>query len=113
MSTQIKRWQDRIHGIKEELLELGEMRPGALSKQYNVCGKPVCRCKDPKKPKKHGPYYQLSYSHQGKSTTQFVKKHMLAETRAPLKNYAKFRKLTEEWVALSVKIAVAKKGAEG
>ena len=113
MSTQIKRWQDRIHGIKEELLELGEIRPGALSKQYNVCGKPVCRCKDPKKPKKHGPYYQLSYSHQGKSTTQFVKKHMLAETRAQLKNYAKFRKLTEEWVALSVNIAVAKKGAEG
>ena len=112
MSTRIDRMQRRIRKIKDELLNLGEMRPGALSKQYNVCGKSGCRCKDPDKPKKHGPYYQLSFSHQGKSTTQFVKKHLVAEVRTQLRNYIKFRKLTNEWVALAVKIAAEKKKLE-
>ena len=90
-------------------MELGDMRPGALSEQYNVCGKAGCRCKDPNNPQKHGPYYQLSYTHMGKSTTEFVKKPMVSEVRKQLQNYGKFRKLTEEWVALSLKIAKAKK----
>ena len=52
----IHRWQERIRKIKEDLLDLADMRPGALSEPYNVCGNPTCRCKDPKNLKKHGPY---------------------------------------------------------
>ena len=85
------------------------MRPGALSEQYNVCGKPNCKCKDPRRPQKHGPYYQLSYTHQGKSTTEFVKRDMLDKVRQQLANYATFRKLTDEWVELSVRIAKRRK----
>ena len=76
MGTRTEQWQQRIQRIKEELVGLGDMRPGALTKQYNVCGTPGCRCKDAKSPKKHGPYYQISYTHQGKSTSEFVKKHL-------------------------------------
>lgn len=85
------------------------MRPGALSEQYNVCGKAGCRCKDKKEPKKHGPYYQLSYTHMGKSTTEFVRRPHLEDVREQLHNYARFRALIDEWVALSVKIARAKR----
>ncbi len=109
MTARTDRWQERIQEIKRDLKTLGDMRPGALTKQYNVCGKPNCRCKDPKHPKKHGPYYQLSYTHAGKSTTEFVKKEMLAELREQLKTYARFRKLTEEWVRLSLRIAKSRK----
>lgn len=105
MTSQLARWQDRIHAIKEELGELGEMRPGALSKQYNVCGKPNCRCKDATEPKRHGPYFQVSYSHHGKSTTEFVKRERVADVRRQLATYAKFRKLVDEWVTLSVRLA--------
>ena len=90
-------------------MELGDMRPGAISKQYNVSGKLNCRCKDSKNPKKHGPYYQISYTHMGKSTSEFVKKHMVAETRQQIRNYARFKKLTEKWVALSLNIAKERK----
>jgi len=109
MSTKTSQWQQRIQQIKEKLGDLGDMRPGALGKQFNVCGKAGCRCKDPHSPKKHGPYYQLSYTHQGKSTSEFVKKHAVAETRQQLRTYAKFKKLTDEWVALSIKLAKARK----
>jgi hypothetical protein len=109
MATHLQRWQQQIDQIKQDLLALGEMRPGALSEQYNVCGKPNCRCKDPRKPQKHGPYYQLSYTHLGKSTTEFVKRDRLQEVQQQLANYARFRELTEQWVQLSVRIAKLKR----
>jgi len=109
MATYLQRWQQQIDQIKQELLALGDMRPGALSEQYNVCGKPNCRCKDPRKPQKHGPYYQLSYTHQGKSTTEFVKREMLQEVQLQLANYARFKALTEQWVQLSLRIAKLKR----
>lgn len=59
-------------------------------------------CQDPKKPKKHGPYYQLSYVHQGKSTTQFIQKELLRTVEQQLKNFKMFRLLTAEWVDLAI-----------
>lgn len=109
MASHLDRWQSRIELIKHELLALGPMRPGALSEQYNVCGKPNCKCKAPRSPKKHGPYYQLSYTHQGKSTTEFVKRDVVDVVRLQLANYATYKKLTEEWVELSIRIAKLQK----
>ena len=100
--------ETQIAAIKRELVALGELRPGSLSQQYNVCGSPGCRCKA-SPPRKHGPYYQLSYTHQGKSTTEFVKRQMLDEVQRQLANYARFKQLTEQWVELSVRIAKRKR----
>ena len=105
----IEQSQARIGEIKQELGELGDMRPGSVSEQYNVCGNPTCRCKDPEDPKKHGPYYQLSYSHKGKSTTEFVKKEAISEVRKQLENYRTFKMLNKEWIDLSVQIAKLRK----
>jgi hypothetical protein len=35
----------KIDTLKQELLTLGDLRPGTLSEQYNVCGKAGCACK--------------------------------------------------------------------
>lgn len=52
--------QRKVESIKRQLRGMGAFLPGSLSKQYNVCGNPTCRCKDPKHPRRHGPYWQLS-----------------------------------------------------
>jgi hypothetical protein len=104
----IQNLEPRIQQIKTELAALGEMRPGSLSKQYNVCGKPNCRCKDPQHPQRHGPYYQLSWVHRGKSTTQFIRPALLPQVRAQIATYNKFRKLTDQWVNLALRLAQAK-----
>ena len=101
----IKELQGRITRIKKRLSQLGDLRPGTLSRQYNVCGNPTCRCKDPTNPKKHGPYYQLSYTHRGKSRTEFVRKHFVPQVQREMKNYAILRQLTKKWVDLSLEIA--------
>lgn len=94
----------QIEHRKQQLAELGPMHPGSLSEQYNVCGKPGCRCKDAKKPQKHGPYYQLSFTWRGKGRTRFVRAERLAEMRQKIANYKRFRELTDEWVDLVVEL---------
>ena len=105
MSRRIQSLERQIEKIKRELLELGDLRPGSLSRQYNVCGNPNCKCKATP-PKKHGPYYQLSSTRKGKSRSKFVRKEEVAAVRAQLKNYAKLRKLTERWVDLAEELSI-------
>jgi hypothetical protein len=92
----------RLEAIRHRLTQLGPMHPGSLSEQYNVCGKVGCRCKDPKKPRKHGPYYQLSYTWRAKSTTCFVRAEHVASIQRKVANYKRFRELVNEWVDLEI-----------
>ena len=92
----------RIEAIQQRLRQLGPMHPGSLGEQYNVCGKAGCRCKDPKKPQKHGPYFQLSYRWRGKSTTRFVRREQVAGMQRKVANYQRFRKLMGEWVEMEI-----------
>jgi hypothetical protein len=105
---QIQKMEKRIEEIKAKLVLIGPMRPGSLNKQFTVCGRSNCRCGEPKKPKKHGPYYQLSYVHQGKSTSQYIQKEWVAAVRSQLANYKTFKALTAEWVDLALTIAKEK-----
>lgn len=99
----------RIARIKKSLGALGDLRPGSISAQYNVCGNATCKCKDPVNPQKHGPYYQLSYTHKGRHTTEHVADEELADTERQLQNYRRFRELVEEWIDLSVTLAKLRK----
>ena len=82
--------QKRIARIKTELAAIDEMRPGSLTRQY----------KDPAA--QSGPYYQLSYTHQMKSRTQYIARERVREVRRQIANYKRFKALTTEWIALSI-----------
>jgi len=97
--------QQRINQLKSQLRALGPMRPGSLSRQYNVCGKPGCRCKDSKNPRRHGPYYQLNYVYGGKKTSEFVRPQNLKTVRIQLANYKRLRQLTDQWMGSALKLA--------
>jgi hypothetical protein len=99
----------KIDVLKQDLLTLGDLRPGTLSEQYNVCGKAGCACKaDP--PRKHGPYYQVSFTWQGRSHTQFVRGENLATTRQQLRTYERLRTLVEAWIATGLELAALRFG---
>jgi hypothetical protein len=80
----------RIAAIKAELDTIGEMRPGSLSRQY----------KDPKN--RRGAYYQLSYTRDMKSRTEYVPRERVGEVRRQIANYKRFRSLVDQWVKLSI-----------
>ena len=97
--------QRQIETVKRDLTALGDLRPGSLSTQYNVCGSPGCKCKaDP--PIKHGPYYQVSYTRKGKSSSKFVKKEDLPTVRKQLKNYERMKLLMEKWIDLAMELSI-------
>ena len=96
--------EKRIQKIKHQISELGDLRPGALSQQYNICGNPNCRCKATP-PIKHGPYYQISFTRHGKSSSQFVREEDLHEVQQQLENYRQLRQLVDEWITLSTELS--------
>ena len=91
MNTQrLAKIERKIEGIKDQISEIGVIRPGSLTRQY----------KDPKK--KKGAYYQISYTHQMQSKTQYVRSESLAQLRREIRDYNKLKKLIERWVVLGI-----------
>ena len=94
---------DRIQRIKAALLALGDLRPGALSEQYNTCRTPGCRCKaDP--PQRHGPYHQLSYSHRGQKPHREHPPRTHHTVTSQIANYRKLRDLIDQWIDTGIEL---------
>jgi len=106
MPEKLTQLEDQIQTLQRALAALGPMRPGSLSRQYNACGNPHCRCKDKSHPQKHRPYCQLSYVHRGKHTTQFIRRPHRAQVKRQLANVKTFRKLNDQWANLALQQAV-------
>ena len=104
MESQTRSLEIRIRKVKQQIAALGELRPGNLSRQYNICGNPRCRCKATP-PQKHGPYYQVSFTWHGRSRTQFVRKEDLPEVRKQLRNYTRLRELVDTWIGLGMELS--------
>ncbi len=86
----IQQIEGTIDGIKEALTGIGPMRPGSLTRQY----------KEPQH--KTGSYWQLSYTRQMKSRTEYVRKERAAEIRRQIATYKRFKQLIDQWVDLSI-----------
>jgi len=94
----------RIQKIKQQIGELGDLRPGTLSQQYNVCGSAGCQCKAIP-PLKHGPYYKISFNRHGKSSSHFVRQDDLQDVQQQLENYRRLRDFVDEWITLSAQLS--------
>ncbi len=66
------------------------MRPGSLTKQY----------RDPKN--RMGSYYQISYTYEMKSRTEYVRKEFVKKIRLEIKNYKRYKKLNSDLISLSI-----------
>ena len=96
-----------IARIKRELAALGSMHPGSVTRQYQVCGKPGCKCMDAKNPARHGPYHKLAYVHRGRPACRFVRASCVESLAARLAAYKRFRELVDRWVELSIQQGAA------
>ena len=83
--------EQRIEGIKKALLEIGPMRPGSLTRQY----------KDPEQ--RTGAYWQISYTRQMKSRTEYVRREWVKELRRQIATHKRFKRLVDQWIDLSIK----------
>jgi len=89
-SKRLDEIRKRIDRIKAELAAIDEMRPGSLTRQY----------KDPQN--QSGAYYQLSYTRDMKSRTDYIARDCLRDVRRQIGNYKRFKALSAQWIALSI-----------
>ena len=101
-TTTIASLEAESFDIQKELQTLGPMHPGSISSQYQVCGRAGCRCVDPVKPERHGPYHKLAYVYRGKPVCRFVRAGTEALLAERLTVYKRFRQLMDRWIALSI-----------
>lgn len=97
MSTTIASIERKIVRVREKLAELGPMRPGTLGRQY----------RDSKQ--KLGGFWQISYTHHMRSRSEYVRPEHLQTVKKELSNFAKFRKLSEQWIDLSLELSQLKR----
>ena len=86
----IQQIERRIERIKKALREIGPMRPGSLTRQY-------------KDPQRHtGAYWQISYTRQMKSRTEYVRKEYVKEVHRQTVTHKRFKRLVDQWIDLSI-----------
>lgn len=90
MRERLEKIEAKIEKVKSELMEIRTMRPGLVSRQY----------KDRKAQK--GPYYQMSFTYQMKSRTEYVPVDAVADLRQQTAEYNRFKKLIDAWVRLAI-----------
>ena len=90
MSTELEIKEKRIRALLAGMAKLGAMRPGTLTVQY----------RNPAE--KKTPFNQLSYTHKGRSRSEYVRPENLAAVRREVETYKKFRTLIERITELSL-----------
>lgn len=89
--SKLERLEEAIHRIKQEIGEIGAIRPGSLSKQAR------------KTKTKYGAYWHLSYTHRGKGHTEYIRDVFVPQVKAEVLNFKRFRKLIDRLITLSIK----------
>ena len=84
MSTELEKREKRIRALLASMSALGAMRPGTLSVQYRHPAE------------KKTPFNQLSYTHKGKSRSEYVRPESLTAVRREVETYKTFRRLVDE-----------------
>ena len=79
--------------LKDQLAEIGDMRPGSLVERFRKSGKPTCHCAEKDAPG-HGPCYSLTHAVARKTLTRVIPKGVTVEhTRQQIADTHRFRDL--------------------
>jgi hypothetical protein len=70
MKTKTQKVEQEIATIKKKMFDIGDMRPGSLTKQMR------------KAKEKYGAYWQLSYTYSGKGHTGYIREECVKQVKA-------------------------------
>ena len=97
MNTKLLKLESKIAKLKCELVELGPMRPGSLTRQVRR-----------KENKPYGEYWHLSYTHAGKGRTEYVPPVCVQLITEEIENYRRFKSLLEKLLSYSIELSKLK-----
>lgn len=95
------------HQLNDQLLHLGDFRPGSLVKNYRRCGKPTCHCAK-EGDIGHGPHWLLTRGVAGKTVTRIIPPAAVEETQRQIAEYHRFRELVRQLVEIHDQLCEAR-----
>jgi hypothetical protein len=105
-SSAQKKIERRLAQIRREITEIGLVCPGTLTKRFNTCGKPSCRCaQDPNA--RHGPYYDWTHREDRRFVHKLVSASQARELERAIKNHKRALDLFAEWGRESARLILA------
>ena len=90
-NNKIKKMEEQLLKLKNQMNEIGIMRPGSLSQQSRMSKKA------------YGSYWHLNYVHNGKIKTEYVREDWVEKIKQETENYREFKVLLDSYVDLSIK----------
>ena len=109
----MERRQDRVEqlrkereALREQLAQVGDLRPGSLTGRYRRCGKANCHCAKAGAPG-HGPSWSLTRQVGGKTVTRVIPAEAVEQTRAQLEEHRRLRRLLRTFVDTSERLCEA------
>jgi hypothetical protein len=84
---------NRIQSLKDELHQVKAMRPGSVTKQMRKRGKKKWEC------------WQISYTFDRQSKTEYVREEFLPQMQAEVMEYKKFKDLVEKLVRINIELS--------
>jgi len=93
-NKKVETFLQKITATKNELMNLGDMRPGSVTKQFHKRGD------------KKWPYWQISYTQNKRSKTEYLKDEFVEKIKAEVATYKKFKKLVEKLTNLNVELSI-------
>jgi hypothetical protein len=94
MNKKQQQIEEKIRQTKAAIMELGPTRPGSLSQQARARG---------------DLYYQMSFNHDGKGHTEYVRPEHVIQVKQELRNYRKLKKLLQQWMNWELRLSKLKR----
>ena len=100
----LSQYQEEYRELKKELQQVGHILHGSITKRWIECGKEPCRCHDDPQ-SRHGPYYQWSWKHQGKTSSLHLNEEQADLCKEWIGNHRELEKIVKRMRDLSLRVA--------
>jgi hypothetical protein len=90
--------------ITDQIAALADLRCGSITSTTGRCGKPNCRCHQPKAPG-HGPNLRLTFKLEGKTVTESLPTPAaLRKAEREIAEFRKYQALHKEFIEVNAQI---------
>ncbi len=108
--SQLNDWMSRFEKIKKEMTKIGFFKKGSITRRWQTCGNPNCKCSKDKE-LRHGPYYWWTFKENARTKAILVPEKMLPEVKSYIENSKLLQnkiklleKLSEKIIKMKIKI---------
>lgn len=104
MPCSLEMLEEQRSQIAQQIAALGDLRCGSITPTTGRCGKPNCRCHQPRQPG-HGPNLRLTYKQRGRTRTESLPDApAVHKAQREIEEFRKYQALHKEFLEVNAEI---------